>query len=334
MTKPQKLPSGSYRVQVYNKYTGKRKSFTAPTERKAKAMARQYESEISPDEGEDCTIADAISKYIDNRSSVLSPSTLSGYRKYVKAGTYASVENLRVESITSEQIQRFVNDFSITHQPKYVRNVYALLISSILAVKPHKRINVTLPAKKPVERHIPTDNDIQELLRICDKQYLRIAIMLAAIGTVRRGEACALQYEDITGTMIHVHADMVLNSEGEWEYKSMPKNATSDRYIEFPAQVIKEIGKGEGFILGVVPATITNNFIKLRDKLHLECRFHDLRSYAASIMHAIGIPDQYIQERGGWKSDVVLKSVYRNALSDKSKEFSDRTNDYMQKFFG
>ena len=43
-------------------------------------------------------------------------------------------------------------------------------------------------------------------------------------------------------------------------------------------------------------------------------RFHDLRHYCASIMHAIGIPDQYIMSRGGWSSDNVMKAVYRNVI--------------------
>ena len=48
-------------------------------------------------------------------------------------------------------------------------------------------------------------------------------------------------------------------------------------------------------------------------------------------MHAIGVPDQYIMERHGWSSDGVLKDVYRNTLSDKAKEFTDLTNDYLAK---
>ena len=31
-------------------------------------------------------------------------------------------------------------------------------------------------------------------------------------------------------------------------------------------------------------------------------------------MHAIGVPDQYILQRGGWASDNVMKSVYRNVI--------------------
>ncbi|MBP3296406.1 MAG: tyrosine-type recombinase/integrase, partial [Lachnospiraceae bacterium] len=69
-------------------------------------------------------------------------------------------------------------------------------------------------------------------------------------------------------------------------------------------------------------------FCRLRNRLGMECRFHDLRHYAASILHAIGVPDQYIMERGGWSTDGTLKAIYRNTLSDKSRQFSAKANDY------
>ncbi|MCB7523198.1 tyrosine-type recombinase/integrase [[Clostridium] hylemonae] len=49
-------------------------------------------------------------------------------------------------------------------------------------------------------------------------------------------------------------------------------------------------------------------------------RFHDLRHYSASIQHALGIPDAYIMERGGWETDGTLKSIYRHTLKDKKKK--------------
>ena len=34
-------------------------------------------------------------------------------------------------------------------------------------------------------------------------------------------------------------------------------------------------------------------------------------------------PDAYIMADGGWRSDKVLKSVYRHAMNDRKKEMSD-----------
>ena len=61
--------------------------------------------------------------------------------------------------------------------------------------------------------------------------------------------------------------------------------------------------------------------------------FHDLRHYCASIQHAMGIPDAYIMQRGGWGSDAVLKNVYRHALSDKEDEMYHKANDYFSSMY-
>lgn len=45
-------------------------------------------------------------------------------------------------------------------------------------------------------------------------------------------------------------------------------------------------------------------------------------------MHAIGIPDQYIMDRGDWRSDMVLKAVYRNVINDEKKKLTDKINDH------
>ena len=66
------------------------------------------------------------------------------------------------------------------------------------------------------------------------------------------------------------------------------------------------------------PDYLSCQFPKFLDKHGLEkIRFHDLRHYAASVMHAIGIPDVYIMERGGWSTPHVMQKVYRHALADK-----------------
>lgn len=63
------------------------------------------------------------------------------------------------------------------------------------------------------------------------------------------------------------------------------------------------------------PDYITHRFGRVLKKIDVpHFRFHDLRHYAASIMHAIGVPDQYILQRGGWASDNIMKTVYRNVI--------------------
>ena len=328
MAKATKLPSGNWRVLVYA--NGHRKSFTAPTKKEAEYQASQWL--MSETESEDATIKDAIERFINNRSAINSPTTILAYRSMQK-NCFSEIENKNISKIKSEDIQKFINNLSKDYSPKYVKNAYGLLRASIQALNPNKPINVRLPQSKPIEYRLPTDEDIKKLLETADNE-LRLAIMLAAMGTLREGEVCALQYEDIKGNTIHVHQNMIFEGK-KYIIKDIPKTQSSDRYITYPKNVIKEIGKGEGLIFQSNPKAICNRYRRLvkRCNLDISTRFHDLRHYAASAMHAMGIPDQYIMEVGGWKSDTVLKSVYRNTLDDRRKEFEEIRNKYMDSNF-
>lgn len=61
------------------------------------------------------------------------------------------------------------------------------------------------------------------------------------------------------------------------------------------------------------------------------CR-HGPRNYAASIMHALGVPDVCIMKQGGWASDVTLKNIYRGAIEDYQKLYTERAIGHFEKF--
>ncbi len=331
----EKLPSGSYRYQVCVTVNGKRKrkSFTGKTKKEALFKMTDWMKNNEVINDDKMSLANAVSMYISSKENVLSPTTIRDYKKiyrlYVKE---QPLGNIQVEDIRNEDLQNLINDLAEGHTPKYLKNIYSLIHSAIKFVNPYANFVVTFPKKEPIERNIPTDEEVKLLMDNADEE-LRLAIMLAAFGTLRRGEICSLSYEDIDGNTIHIHTDMVLTSDKEWVIKNIPKTASSDRFVPLPQFVIDEMGTGEGRILNINPTIITVRFIRLRDSLGLKCRFHDLRHYAASIMHSIGIPDQYIMERGGWSSDAILKSVYRNVLKDKNNEFTDKTNEYFKNKF-
>ncbi len=327
MAKIEVLPSGRYRMRVYDARTGKRKSITADSRREVKRLAAEF-TYMQKRPLTDMSVKEAIDSYISNREAVLSPSTLRSYLS-MAGYHYKEIGHIPVSLLSSEDVQRYINNLAKSSSPKTVRNVKGLLVAALRAVAPDKAINITLPQKTPVQMHVPTDEEVIRLFSSA-KGDLKVAIMLASTGTLRRGEICSLTYEDIAGNIIHVHTDMVKGPDG-WIIKEVPKTSASDRYVEYPPEVIAALGSGTGRILKIMPHSLTTSFINLRNRCEVNCRFHDLRHYAASIMHALGVPDQYIMQRGGWSSDATLKSVYRNVLEDKKNEFTELTNDYMGK---
>lgn len=318
-------------MQVFSHYEvvdGERKrrvrSFTAPTKVEAERMAAQFAADKTRLEGGGFTIGEAVDRYIASKEAVLSPSTIRAYMAYKK--NLSEVEGLRVDALTSADLQTWVSALSRRYSAKYVKNIYTLVLSAV-SVTSDRSFKVTLPTRKPLSYNVPTDSEVKALMDNA-RDDIRLAIALAAAGTLRRGEICALKHKDVyrDKTAVFIHADMILSKDNEWIYKDMPKTSDSVRWVVLPVEVLDMIADGEPdeYVIDSTPAAVSDAFARLRDRLGLKCRFHDLRHYAASILHAIGVPDQYIMARGGWSTDGTLKAVYRNTLADQSKLYNEK----------
>ena len=263
-------------------------------------------------------------QYMQAKGPVLSPSTRRVYGIYQRK-YFDDLADTKLRDLTNEEVQVWITRISAGHAPKTVRNIYGLLTAVVDMYAPHIRLKVKLPDKIKPNLYVPSDEDVKALLDHVEGTELEVAILLAAFGPLRRGEICALTDQDIRGNTISVNKAMVLNAENEWVIKT-PKTYSSNREIEFPPFVIAKIPKTDGRIIQANPTQITNRFRRALKFSHLPntFRFHDLRHYAASIMHAIGIPDQYIMQRGGWATDSVMKTVYRGTIDDQSRKMTER----------
>jgi len=317
--KAKKLPSGSWRVQI--QVNGKRYSYTRNTKKEAELAALQCRQ--SALDAPESALGILIDKYIAERSNIISPSTRERYER-IRRGYFPRLMGLPLKEITAERLQAEVNEMSRAYAPKTVRNAYGLISSTLKANGVH--YDIALPKAKPPEYHLPIEGQVWAMIESASDN-LKTAILLAAFCSLRRSEICALRSEDIEGHVIHVKRAAVYGSDNKLVYKEHNKTYSSDRYIHAPDIVIDHIKGKSGLVCPVVPSTITADFIRLRNKLGLACRFHDLRHFYASYMHAIGIRDQYIQKSGGWRSDAMLKSIYRNTLDDVEQQSADLLNE-------
>lgn len=343
MATAKKLPSGSWRCRVFShkekvlqpdgtyKDVAKYVSFTVDDpspkgkrkcESLAAAWAANKENSSKPSA---YTFGQALDEYIALRSSVLSPGTIREYKRSRRCDLQGLMD-IRIESITQNDIQREINKEALDHSPKSVKNMHGLITAVMDVYRPDFKIRTELPKRVRTKMEMPTSEDIKMLLDAVRGTDIEIPVLLAVFGPMRRGEICALDSDHIHGTVVHVEYSMAKDEHGQW-VKKRPKSYAGDRFISFPQFVIDKLSGIDGPITDLHPDNITHRFGAILRKNNLgSYRFHDLRHYSASFLHAMGMADQYIMERAGWGSDAVLKSVYRHSLNDVSRAENDRAN--------
>lgn len=143
-------------------------------------------------------------------------------------------------------------------------------------------------------------------------------VRLAMYG-MRRGEICALTLSDIDfdTCVVTINKDLVMNDKKEWVIKDSAKTENGTRKILISKDLAALIQK-QGYIYKLSPTDLSQYLRRTEDKLGMP-RFslHKLRHRFASVAHDEGIPDQYIMEMGGWKSDYVMRRIYTHALQEK-----------------
>lgn len=330
MPKARKLPSGNWRCQIRKKINGQTvsKSFTAPTRKEAEILAVEWlieENETSIN----LTLKEACKRYIDAKQNILSPATVREYRGCVNR-SLDIIMNLPIDSINREQIQRAINIEAASHSPKTVRNIHGLLSAVFKMYRPGFVLNTQLPQKKKTEMHIPTDSEVNAVLKAAKDTYVEIAILLAAFGPMRRGEICALTKNDIVGNTVIVNKAYVLGDNREWVLKT-PKTYSSNRAIIYPDFVIEKIKEHKGDFIPCTPDSLSRAFTRVLKRSGVpHFRFHDLRHYCVSICKAMNIPDEYIMARGGWSTNYTMNNVYAHILPDVQDAITTRILEHFE----
>lgn len=313
----------------------KYKSFTSDTKKEAERLAAQWEYDRNAPQ--QITVKDAIEQYINVKESALSPSTVTGYRSYLKTGKYDSIADMDVTEIDQRNLQLWVSYMlEEEYKAKYIRNCYGLLRPA-LTMAGIGNIPVTLPMVIMPEIYVPTDKELKQLLAYLTKNdpEVKTAAMLAAFGSMRRSEICALKPSDFSGNTVTVRRAIVKNSDGKWVEKKTNKTVTSHRTIVLPPQVVAGIDLSHDPIISVDPDALSKRFRKAVKHAKMPEQFclHALRHYYVSIAHVLGIPDQYVMKMGGWQTDYVMKRNYRSTLSDVEKTEQEKLNKHFSSIF-
>jgi integrase len=329
--KLEKLPSGSYRIRKTYKGTTYTVVFDHKPTQKEITQALAAEMDKEPVKKNRMTFETAALQYIDVKSNVLSPSTVNGYESVVRNLSEGFKAKL-VNDITAIDVQKEINDYSVNRSSKTVRNAHGFISAVLGMFCPNTIISTTLPQKVKSAQYTPSDDDVKRILEYAKGSNYEIPLLLATFG-LRRSEICALNLEDLDGNTLTINKALVVNKDKEFVVKTTKTTeGTREIYIpDYLADLIRE----KGYIYKGFPGNILKYLNRTQDALGIpRFKLHALRHYYASMSHSIGIPDSYIMQAGGWKSDTTLKRVYRHAMEDKVIDMQKMAANYIQQIAG
>ena len=334
LPKPRQKENGRWIVQVL--IDGKRVGKEFETEQEALYWAagiktRQKELSRSPS---GLTVEQAIDRYIETKSVILSPSTIRGYNG-IKRTRIEQIKHIRLADLTQEKIQRWVNALSKNHSPKTVANAHGLISAIIREYKPDMTLRTTLPRKERTEIKIPSEADLKAIIKESRGTKYELPIALAIWLGMRRSEIVGLTWDCIKGNTLHVKNAVVLGDEGN--VRKGTKSYAGKRELRMPPHIKKLIDQQprvNEYVVNLSGAAIYDAFVDICARAGVEhFRFHDLRHANASVMLSIGVPDKYSMKRMGHATNNMLKTTYQHTIKEKEQKFDAQIDEEFARFF-
>lgn len=367
MATARKLPSGSWRCLVYSHSEmvlddagnivydkdGKAKkkrvyeSFTSDDpspqgKKEAEFLAAQFalkkEKVRKPS---NLTLREAIDQYIDNSDAILSPTTIQGYRK-IQRVAFSDIMDMPVKLIDNGTLKRAVNQekkrvssrSKKNPQPisvKTLRNEYGLLTAVLHEYNPTVVYSVKMPEKEEKIKELLAPHVIFDIVKGTE---IELPVLLAMWLSFSMSEVRGLTKSKSVQDGYIVINNVVVDVDNKPLRKGQAKVHTRIRKHKIPAYIQGLIDKTDPAIDGLVPMSghaIYMRWTRLLQKNNLpHMSFHDLRHVNASVMALLRVPDKYAQERGGWKTDKVMKSVYTHTFSDERERVDALIDNYFE----
>ena len=370
MPTARKLPSGSWRclayshsVSLYNDdgspkldSNGKPKkkriyeSFTSDDSTRAgKNEAEQAAAEFLLNKSsaassryENLTLREAIDKYIESLDALRSPTTVQVYRTIQENG-FQDIMDIPLKKLTQQKLQVAVNNEAKrpakryknsdkTISPKTLSNEYGLLTAVINAYYPKLKLDISLSkSDTPIKELIPPD----QIYQAVKGTEIELPVLLAMWLSFSMSEIRGLTKSKsiLNGNYLAIQ-EVVVNVDRKPKRKGQAKQDTRKRILKIPPYIKSLIDKTDPEIDEIVTLSghaIYCRFVRLLKKNGLPAMtFHDLRHVNASVMALLRIPDKYAMERGGWKTDKVMKKIYTHTFSEVREAFDATIDNYFE----
>lgn len=217
-----------------------------------------------------------------------------------------------------------------TISSKTVHNEFGL-IRTILSLHTSIDLDVRLPQTETNQHELSSPDVIYDIVKGTD---IELPVLLAIWLSFTMSEIFGLtKSKSISsdGNFITIKEVIITDEHNNTVIKNKGKQKTRDRTLRIPDYIKHLIAEVEtDRLVTMTRSSLYHKWIRLIKKAGIpHMSFHDLRHVNASVMTILNIPYKYAQERGGWKTDHVMKSKYMQTFSNQRIAVDNRIDAYM-----
>lgn len=319
--------SGSYRCQITS--GGKRISITEKTYEECMSKAMDVLSKrivnkeyTGKSNRKNITLYQATGNYIANRSNVLSPSTILGYKK-MQEYRFRSAADMKISKI--DNWQTIINAESKLCSPKTLKNAWGL-VKSVLRENDIPIPNVRLPQVVEAEHEFFEPDQIKDFLSVIENDRYEIVYLLGLHG-LRSSEIYGLDLKNgIKNGVIKVRGAKVSGVDG-YVQKATNKNTSSRRDVPIMIPRLEALMKKDTQDIEAMrpehPFVARRHMKTLCIKNNLpDVGLHGLRHSFASLCYHLGMSEMETMRLGGWSDAKVMRKIYTH-LSQKDMQLAE-----------
>jgi integrase len=322
-------------------------------------------------EARDATVGALVSRWFDLAKADFSPSTVRGYERTIRRYIEPDLGDVPLDRLRVAQLDELYARLRTRGGEEggplataTIRQVHAVLRRALQQgvkwgwIDSNPAILASPPRvwNRPVEAPEPTV--VTRLIEKAgdDNPDFGVFLQLAATTGARRGEICALHWDDVDfeRVTVTIARSVVDGIHGELVEKDTKTHSARRVALDHDTlQVLREhldrcrgratacgtTVSGAAYVfsreadssLPMKPNDFTHAFIVLRDRLGLPgVRLHDLRHFAATRLLAAGIPVRTVSGRLGHANAATTLGVYAHFLAESDREAANTIGEILR----
>ena len=304
-------------------------------------------------EDEKMTVKQYLERWLEDFAKIsVRRSTHESYQWSINKHLAPNIGQVALQKLKPAQIQKMLAEMCSTKLSRtsirYVYNVLNIALNravkcQILAVNPCNAVEP--PRKEKFKATAYNREELATLLEAAKETKLLLPILLAAGCGLRRGEVCALRWQDVMldKEMLFVRHSLDRPETGKLELLPV-KTANSERAVRLPDALVQAlrqvkaaqdkikadpgaIYQDKDFIYAwddgspVDPDFLDKRFRELLAEKQLKkLRFHDLRHTHATMLLLEHVSIKVISERLGHSSTNITQDIYSHVLPEMQLE--------------